>query len=46
MDEIDGVPNINKTTPPKKIIIRNNKQGLEFIKPEGEFFKNTEIIEE
>ena len=46
MDEIDGVPNINKTTPPRKIIIRNNKQGLEFIKPEGEFFKNTEIIEE
>ena len=45
-DEIDGVTNINKTTPPKKIIIRNNTQGLEFIKPEGEFFKNTEIIEE
>lgn len=45
-DEIDGVPNINKTTPPKKIIIRNNVHGIEFVKPEGEFFKNTEIIEE
>ena len=31
---------------PKKIIIRNNTQGLEFIKPTGEFFKNTEIVEE
>ena len=45
-DEIDGNPNVNKTTPPKKIIIRNNTQGLEFIKPTGEFFKNTEIVEE
>ena len=45
-DEIDGKPNVNKTVPPKKIIIRNNTQGLKFIKPEGEYFKNTEIIEE
>ncbi len=45
-DEIDGKPNINKIVPPKKIIIRNNTQGLEFVKPEGEFFENTEIIEE
>jgi hypothetical protein len=45
-DEINGNPNVNKTVPPKKIIIRNNTQGLEFIKPEGEFFKNTEIVEE
>jgi len=45
-DEVDGKPNVNKTVPPKKIIIRNNTQGLEFIKPEGEFFKNTEIVEE
>ena len=45
-DEIDGKPNVNKTVPPKKIIIRNNTQGLEFIKPTGEFFKNTEIVEE
>ena len=46
LDEVDGKPNINKIVPPKKIIIRNNTQGLEFIKPEGEFFKDTEIIEE
>jgi hypothetical protein len=45
-DEIDGKPNVNKTAPPKKIIIRNNTQGLKFIKPEGEYFKNTEIVEE
>ena len=43
-DEIDGQPNVNKTVPPKKIIIRNNKQGLKYILPEGEYFKNTEII--
>ena len=45
-DEVNGKPNINKIVPPKKIIIRNNTQGLKFIKPDGEFFKNTEIIEE
>jgi len=45
-DEIDGQPNLNKTVPPKKIIIRNNTQGLKFIKPTGEYFKNTEIVEE
>ena len=45
-DEIDGAPNVNKTVPPKKIIIRNNTQGLKFIKPEGEYFKDTEIVEE
>ena len=46
LDEVDGKPNINKIVPPKKIIIRNNTQGLNFIKPDGDFFKNTEIIEE
>ncbi|MBR5140314.1 MAG: hypothetical protein IKV16_04585, partial [Clostridia bacterium] len=45
-DEIDGKPNLNKTVPPEKIIIRNNKAGIKFIKPEGEYFKNTVIIEE
>ena len=45
-DEINGKPNVNRTKPPKKIIIRNNTQGLEFIKPTGEFFKDTEIVEE
>lgn len=45
-DEIDGKPNVNKTVPPKKIIIKNNTQGLKFVKPEGEYFKNTEIVEE
>lgn len=45
-DEIDGKPNLNKVVPPKKIIIKNNTQGLKFIKPNTEFFKNTEIVEE
>ena len=43
-DEVNGKPNVNKTVPPKRIIIRNNTQGLKFIKPEGEFFKDTEFI--
>ena len=43
-DEIDGNPNVNKMVPPKKIVIKNNTQGLKFILPEGEYFKNTEII--
>ena len=45
-DEIDGKPNVNKVVPPKKIIIKNNIQGIKFIKPETEFFKNTKIVEE
>ena len=45
-DEVNGKPNLNKTTPPKKIIIRNNKSKLKFIKPETEFFKNTIFLEE
>ncbi|MBO5879912.1 MAG: hypothetical protein J6Q68_05115 [Clostridia bacterium] len=45
-DVVDGKPNVNKTVPPKKIVIRNNKTGLKFIKPDTAFFKNTEIIEE
>ena len=44
LDEIDGKPNLNKTTPPKRIIIRNNKGGYKFILPDTEFFKNTELI--
>ena len=45
-DEIDGKPNLNKTVPPKKIIIRNNSANLEFVIPKTEFFKNTEFIQE
>ena len=44
LDEIDGVPNVNKMTPPTRIVIKNNKNGYKFIKPESEFFKNTEFI--
>ena len=44
LDEIDGAPNLNKTTPPKRIIIRNNKGGYKYILPDTEFFKNTELI--
>ena len=44
LDEIDGQPNLNKTTPPKRIIIRNNKGGYKYILPDTEFFKNTELI--
>ena len=43
-DEIDGVPNKNKMVPPKKVIVRNNKAGLEFILPDSDFFKDTEFI--
>ncbi len=43
-DEIDGNPNVNKTVPPKKVIIRNNKSGIKFVIPETEYFKNTEFI--
>ena len=46
LDEIDGEPNVNKMTPPVRIVIKNNKNGYKFIKPESEFFKNTEIIED
>ena len=46
-DEIDGKPNLNKMTPPKRIIIKNNSEHYNFIKPESDFFKDTEyIIEE
>ena len=44
LDEIDGKPNVNKTTPPKRIIIRNNKAGYKYILPDTDFFKNTELI--
>ncbi|MBR5140315.1 MAG: hypothetical protein IKV16_04590 [Clostridia bacterium] len=44
LDEIDGAPNVNKMTPPKRIVIKNNKNGYKFVKPESEFFKNTEFI--
>ena len=44
LDEIDGKPNVNKTKPPKRIIIRNNKGGYKYILPDTEFFKNTELI--
>ena len=43
-DEIDGKPNVNKTVPPKKVIIRNNKAGINFVIPKTEYFKNTEFI--
>ena len=43
-DKVDGVPNKNKMIPPKKIIVRNNKAGLEFIVPDSDFFKDTEFI--
>ena len=46
LDEIDGKPNINKMQPPKRIIIRNNKDGYNFIKPDSPFFENTEYIVE
>ena len=46
LDEIDGKPNLNKMTPPKRIIIRNNKDGYNFIKPDSVFFKDTEYIVE
>ncbi len=43
-DEVDGKPNVNKMTPPKKIVIKNNHDGINYVKPETEFFKNTEFI--
>ena len=45
-DEVDGKPNVNKTAPPKKVVIKNNKSGLKFIIPKSDFFKNTEFIVE
>ncbi len=45
-DEVDGKPNVNKMAPPKKIIIKNNREGLNFIKPDTKFFKDTEFITE
>ena len=45
-DEIDGVPNINKMAPPKRIVIKNNKNGYKFITPDSPFFENTEFIVE
>ena len=44
LDEIDGKPNLNKTNPPKRIIIKNNTGGYKFILPDTEFFKSTELI--
>jgi len=44
LDEIDGNPNLNKMTPPKRIVIKNNTHGYNFIKPQSEFFENTEFI--
>ena len=44
LDEIDGKPNVNKTTPPKRIVIKNNKNGYKFKMPDTEFFRNTELI--
>ena len=46
LDEINGMPNLNKTTPPKRIIIRNNKGGYKYILPDTEFFAGTELIVE
>ena len=46
LDEIDGKPNLNKTTPPKRIIVKNNKNGYKFIMPDTEFFSETELIVE
>jgi hypothetical protein len=43
-DTVDGQPNLNKTAPPMRIVIRNNKGGYKFIKPDTEFFKDTEFI--
>lgn len=45
-DEIDGKPVLNKTVPPKKVIIRNVDSNLEFVIPKTEFFKNTEFVVE
>ena len=45
-DEIDGKPNANKMVPPKKIVIKNNKAGINYIKPDTAFFKDTVIVEE
>lgn len=43
-DEINGEPNVNKMSAPKRIVIKNNKNGYNFIKPDSEFFKDTEFI--
>ena len=43
-DEVDGKPNLNKMIPPKRVIIRNNKAGINFILPKSDFFKDTEFI--
>ena len=45
-DEVNGEPNENKMQPPKRIVIKNNKNGYNFIKPDSEFFANTEFIVE
>ncbi len=45
-EEISEEPNLNKTVPPKRIIIRNNKGGYKFILPDSEFFRNTALIME
>ena len=41
------VDNLNPTAPTKKIIIRNQNEGVNFILPDKEefpFFKDTEIV--
>ena len=43
-DTVDGKPNENKMIPPKKIVIKNNKAGINYIKPDTAFFKNTDFI--
>ena len=46
-DTVSGKPNVNKTTPTKKIIIKNNANGYNFILPDKTrypFFANTEYV--
>ena len=45
-DEIDGNPNVNKMAAPKSIVIKNNKNGYNFIGPDSPFFKDTVITVE
>ena len=45
-DEVDGKPNVNKMVPPKRIVIKNNKAGIKFIRPQTAFFKDTEFVVE
>lgn len=45
-DVVDGKENLNKMVPPKTITIKNNKAGINYIKPNTPFFKDTIITEE